>query len=292
MKILVFGAGGMIGSAIFRVLHSNNSWNILGTVRKEQDKQLFAAKQSANLVVVSDVLNNDLLIKTFVEYKPDVVINCIGLTKHRQTSEEPLLAIPLNSLLPHRMAQLCSLISARFIHISTDCVFSGSQGSYSEKSEADAQDLYGKSKLLGEVVQDSHALTLRTSTIGHELNTSYGLLEWFLAQEGSCTGFSKAIFSGLPNTAFAEIIRDYVIPKPRLHGLYHVGAGPIGKYDLLKLIAAQYGKNISIFSDNKFAIDRSLNVDQFSRVTGYHAPSWPELIQSMHKSQEVLNVSK
>lgn len=282
MKILVFGAGGMIGSAIFRVLHSNNSWNILGTVRKEQDKKLFAAKQSTNLVVVSDVLNNDLLIKTFVEYKPDVVINCIGLTKHHQTSEVPLLAIPLNSLLPHRMAQLCSLISARFIHISTDCVFSGSQGSYSEKSEADAQDLYGKSKLLGEVVHDSHALTLRTSTIGHELNTSYGLLEWFLGQKGSCSGFNKAIFSGLPNIVLAEVIRDYVIPNANLHGLYHVGAKPIGKYELLQLIAKEYQKSIDIAQDNDFKIDRSLNSEKFYKATGYYPLDWPVLIRSMH----------
>jgi dTDP-4-dehydrorhamnose reductase len=198
----------------------------------------------------------------------------------------------LNTILPHRLADLCRASNARLIHISTDCIFSGSRGNYFEGDYSDAADIYGKSKYLGEVINDPSAITLRTSTIGHELQSSYGLLEWFLAQEGTCTGFSKAIFSGLPNNVFAEIVRDYVIPKPELHGLYHVGAGPIGKYDLLKLIAAQYNKNINFIFDDKFVIDRSLNVDQFRRVTGYNAPSWPELIQSMHKSQEVLNVSK
>lgn len=282
MKILVFGAGGMIGSAIFRVLHSNPSWNVCGTVRKQQDGQFFSAKQSANLIVVSDVINNDLLLKTFVEYKPDVVINCIGLTKHHQAAGDALLAIPLNSLLPHRMSQLCQLTGARFIHISTDCVFSGSQGSYDENSVADAQDLYGKSKFLGEVVQDSHALTLRTSTIGHEFNTAYGLLEWFLGQKGSCSGFNKAIFSGLPNIVLAEVIRDYVIPNANLHGLYHVGAKPIGKYELLQLIAKEYQKSIDIAIDNDFKIDRSLSSEKFYKATGYYSPDWPELIKSMH----------
>lgn len=292
MKILVLGASGMIGSAIFRVLSNESQHEIYGSIRSKDLKRFFREDQKECLLVCNDVLDQIQLVRLFSNIKPDVVINCVGLTKHHKEADDVLLAVPLNTMLPHRLADLCKASSARLIHISTDCIFSGSCGNYLEGDHSDAADVYGKSKFLGEVINHSHAITLRTSTIGHELQSSYGLLEWFLAQEGSCTGFSKAIFSGLPNTAFAEIIRDYVIPKPRLHGLYHVGAGPIGKYDLLKLIAAQYGKNISIFSDNKFAIDRSLNVDQFSRVTGYHAPSWPELIQSMHKSQEVLNVSK
>jgi dTDP-4-dehydrorhamnose reductase len=189
------------------------------------------------------------------------------------------------------MADLCAVGGARLIHVSTDCVFAGTKGNYVEGDAPDAGDMYGKSKYLGEV-DYPHAITLRTSTIGHELQSAYGLLEWFLSQQGNCKGFSRAIFSGLPNTEFARVVRDVVIPRPELHGLYHVGAAPIGKYDLLKLIAAQYNKKIDIVFDEKFAIDRSLNVDQFTRVTGYRAPSWPELIQSMHKSQEVLNVSK
>ncbi len=292
MKILVLGASGMIGSAIFRVLSNVSNFKVRGSIRSKELKRFFREDQKEALVVCNDVLDQIQLVRLFSNIKPDVVINCVGLTKHHKEADDILLAVPLNTMLPHRLADLCKASSARLIHISTDCIFSGSHGNYLERDHSDAVDIYGKSKYLGEVVNDPRAVTLRTSTIGHELQSSYGLLEWFLAQEGSCTGFNKAIFSGLPNTVFAEILRDYVIPKPELHGLYHVGAGPIGKYDLLKLIAAQYNKNINIIFDEKFAIDRSLNFEKFSHITGYHAPSWPELIQSMRKSQEVLNVSK
>ena len=170
------------------------------------------------------------------------------------------------------------------VHISTDCVFSGARGSYTEDYPADANDVYGKAKFLGEV-NYSHAITLRTSTIGHELHSAYGLLEWFLSQQGSCKGFSRAIFSGLPNTEFARVVRDMVIPRPDLHGLYHVGADPIAKFELLKLIATVYGKQIDIVQDDEFMIDRSLNSERFKQATGYSAPSWPELIHSMYASK-------
>ncbi len=292
MKILVLGASGMIGSAIFRVLSNEGHYEVYGSIRSKELKKFFKDDLNKRLVICSDILDQIQLVRLFSEIKPNVVINCIGLTKHHKEADDVLLAVSLNTILPHRLADLCEASSARLIHISTDCVFSGSRGNYLEEDDSDATDVYGKSKYLGEVVDKSHAITLRTSTIGHELHSSYGLLEWFLAQEGSCTGFNKAFFSGLPNTAFAEIIRDYIIPSPELYGLYHVGAASISKYELLKLIAIQYNKSIDIIFDEKFAIDRSLNTGLFSHVTGYHAPSWPQLIKSMYKSQEVLNVSK
>ena len=216
--------------------------------------------------------------------KPDVVVNCIGLTKHHKEAEDPQMALPLNALLPHRMADLCAVAGARLIHVSTDCVFAGTKGNYGEADAPDAGDVYGKSKHLGEV-DYPHAITLRTSTIGHELQSAYGLLEWFLSQQESCKGFNRAIFSGLPNTEFARVVRDVVIPRPDLHGLYHVGADPVGKYALLKLIANVYGKQIDIVRDDEFMIDRSLNSVRFNQATGYKPAAWPELIQSMHASR-------
>jgi dTDP-4-dehydrorhamnose reductase len=223
----------------------------------------------------------DALVRVFAQVLPDVVVNCIGLTKHHKEADDPLLAIPVNALLPHRMADLCALAGARLVQVSTDCVFSGAKGGYTEADPADANDVYGKAKFLGEVAYP-HSVTLRTSTIGHELQSHYGLLEWFLSQQGQCTGFSRAIFSGLPNTVFAQLVRDIVIPRPKLSGLYHVGASPIGKYDLLRLMAQVYGKTINITRDDQFVIDRSLNCGRFNQATGYLAPAWPELIQSMH----------
>jgi len=228
-----------------------------------------------------DVENHDDLVKVLDQARPVVVVNCAGLTKHKHGAEDPLLSIPINTLMPHRLAGLCKLSGARLIHVSTDCVFSGEKGDYVESDFADARDVYGKSKALGEVVYP-HSITLRTSTVGHELHSKYGLLDWFLSQQVCCKGYSRAIFSGLPTMVFAQVIRDVVIPNAELSGLYHVAAKPINKYDLLKLIADVYGKSIEIVPDDKLVIDRSLNSKRFQLATGYVAPEWPELIKLMH----------
>ncbi len=284
MKVLVFGASGMIGSAMFRVLNAKKEWQVWGTLRSNEAKRFFSGDHQDKLVTGVDVEKHDGLVSMFARLKPDVVVNCIGLTKHHKESDDPLLAIPLNALLPHRMANLCAVAGARLIHVSTDCVFAGTKGNYKEGDAPDAVDVYGKSKHLGEV-DCPHAITLRTSTIGHELQSACGLLEWFLSQQKSCKGFNRAIFSGLPNNVFAQVVRDVVIPRPDLHGLYHVGADAIAKYELLKLIAKVYGKQINIARNDEFSIDRSLNSGRFSHATGYKPAGWPELIQSMHASK-------
>lgn len=284
MKVLVFGASGMIGSTMFRVLSAKKGWQVWGTLRSADRKRFFSGDQQDKLMSGVDVEKHDALVRIFARVKPDVVVNCIGLTKHYKEAEDPQMALPLNALLPHRMADLCAVAGARLIHVSTDCVFAGTKGNYAEADAPDAVDVYGKSKHLGEV-DYPHAITLRTSTIGHELQSAYGLLEWFLSQQGSCKGFNRAIFSGLPNTEFARVVRDVVIPRPDLHGLYHVGADPVGKYELLKLIARVYGKQIEIVRDDEFSIDRSLNSLRFNHATGYKAAAWPELIQAMHASR-------
>jgi len=280
MRVLVFGASGMIGSAMVRVLSKKIGWQVFGTLRSEDAKRFFSPAIACKLITGIDINKYDDLLRIYAQIRPDVVINCIGLTKHHKDADDPLLAIPINALLPHRMAELCAIAGARFVHVSTDCVFSGAKGNYMEADLADAQDVYGKAKFLGEV-NYPHAVTLRTSTIGHELQSTYGLLEWFLSQQGKCKGFSRAIFSGLPSTIFAQVVGDFVIPRKDLNGLYHVGAIPICKYDLLRLIADVYGKSIDIFMDEHFVIDRSLNSGRFNQATGYVPPAWPELIQSM-----------
>lgn len=284
MKILVFGASGMIGSAMFRVLSAKTDWQVWGTLRTEDAKRFFTEDMQSKLISGIDVGKPDVLVRIFTRIRPEVVVNCIGLTKHHKEAQEPLLALPINAMLPHRMADLCAMGRARLIHVSTDCVFAGIKGNYAEGDAPDAVDVYGQSKHLGEV-DYPHAVTLRTSTIGHELQSVHGLLEWFLSQQGNCKGFSRAIFSGLPNIEFARVVRDVVIPRPDLHGLYHVGADPIGKYELLKLIAQVYGKQIDIVRDDELKIDRSLNSSRFNQATGYKAAAWPELIQTMNASR-------
>lgn len=230
-----------------------------------------------------DVLDHDALTAVMARVKPDVVINCVGLIKQLADAKDPLTALPINAMLPHRLARLCELGGARLIHVSTDCVFSGRKGMYLESDPSDAEDLYGKSKYIGELHDLPYVITLRTSIIGHELGSSHALVEWFLAQQGSVRGFTKAIFSGLPTVELARVMKDFVIAHPQLNGLYHVAAEPIDKYRLLGLVAAQYGKSIEIFPDEALVIDRSLDGSRFRAATGYVAPDWVELVRRMHQ---------
>jgi dTDP-4-dehydrorhamnose reductase len=281
MKILVLGASGMLGHAMMSVLSERKDWQVSGTLRSDAAKRYFSEAVAQNLIAGVDVENNDALVKVFGRVKPDCVINCVGLIKQLADHDDPLVAIPINALLPHRLARLCEVGGARLVHVSTDCVFSGRKGRYTEADESDAQDLYGRSKFIGEVAYP-HTVTLRTSIIGHELNSAHGLIGWFLSQQGSCRGFSKAIFSGLPTVELARIVRDIVIPDAGLSGLYHVSAKPIDKFALLELTAKVYGKTIQIIPDDKLVIDRSLDSSRFTARTGYVAPEWPQLIEAMH----------
>lgn len=280
MKILVLGVSGMLGNAMFRVLSENAEIEVFGTARSSSVQRYFAPEMSKKIIAGVDVENQDALTHVFAKVKPQVVINCIGLIKQLAVADDPLQALPINAMLPHRLARLCELGSARLIHISTDCVFAGTKGDYRESDPADATDLYGKSKHLGEVTYP-HTITLRTSIIGHELSSSHALLGWFLAQEGQVKGYTKAIFSGLPTVELARVVRDVVLPRSELSGLSHVASAPIAKYDLLKLIADVYGKKIEIIPDDALVIDRSLNAERFKDATGYVAPPWPELVKRM-----------
>lgn len=280
MNILIVGANGLIGSTVFRVLSEDLDWKVFGSIRNEQIKRVFPNTSTSRLVAGVNAESDDALIKLMDQVKPNLVINCAGLTKHRPLSGNLANLISINSLMPHRLANLCNITGARLIHISTDCVFCGANGNYKESDVTDSTDYYGKSKALGEVI-DFKNVTIRTSTIGHELNSNYGLLEWFLSQSGECKGYRRAIFSGMPTVVFAQVLRDKVIPNPKLTGLYHVAAQPINKFDLLEMLAKMYDKTIRIVPDEEFAIDRSLDPTKFSLATGYFAPSWHEMVAKM-----------
>jgi dTDP-4-dehydrorhamnose reductase len=284
MKVLVLGASGMLGNAMVRVLGKQPEWQVFGTLRSDSGRRYFTSSESERLISGVDVEQVDSLIKAFSQVRPDVVVNCIGLVKQLADAKDPLLALPINALLPHRLERLCELVGARLVHISTDCVFSGLRGGYTESDLPDAADLYGRSKLLGEV-SGHRSITLRTSIIGHELHTQHALVEWFLAQEGRCFGHRKAIFSGVPTVVLAEIIRDFIVPREDLSGVFHVAAAPISKYDLLRLVAQVYGKQIEIVPDDTVVIDRSLNASRFNHITGYSAPMWPAMITKMKESR-------
>jgi len=272
----------MLGNAMFRVLAAQPKHEVFGTARSEKARAYFSAALGKRLITGMDAEHHDSLVRAYALVQPEVVVNCIGLVKQLADANDPLQAVPVNTLLPHRLAMLCQATGSRLIHVSTDCVFSGAQGGYRETDFPDAYDLYGRSKLLGEV-DYPHAVTLRTSIIGHELSGHRSLIGWFLQQQGQVKGFRRAVFSGLPTVEFSRIVRDFVLTQPELSGLYHVAAEPIDKYALLQLVAEIYGKEIAFVPDDQLVIDRSLNADRFHEATGYRAPAWPVLIKNMYE---------
>ncbi len=280
-KVLVLGASGMLGNAVFRFFSDSTGFDTYGTIRSRKSLSFFAADLQNQLISDVDVENADNLIAIMHRVKPDLVINCVGLVKQLAQANDVLSSIPINAMLPHRLAGICALIGARLVHMSTDCVFSGAKGNYQESDFPDCYDLYGRSKLIGEVDYEN-AVTLRTSIIGHEIFGSRSLVDWFLSQNGQVKGFTKTIFSGLPTVEVARIIRDFVVPNVELRGLYHLSSNPISKYDLLSLIADCYGKNISILPDPSLVLDRSLNSERFRSATGFRPESWAELVLRMY----------
>jgi dTDP-4-dehydrorhamnose reductase len=283
-RILVLGGTGMLGHALFLGLAAREDFEVYATVRSRAEAQRWFAPELAGRCLENvDAFEFDSLVKAIGEVRPDAVINAIGIIKQSSLAQDPLTAITVNSLFPHRLAAVCRVAQARLIHFSTDCVFSGAKGNYREDDLPDAYDLYGRSKLLGEAAGPL-SLTLRTSIIGHELKNKRGLLEWFLAQHDEVRGFTQAIFSGFPTVALAGIIADYILPHPNLQGIYHVAAAAISKYDLLTLVAEVYGKKITIRPDDQVQLDRSLDSTAFRAKTGYQPPPWPALIDEMYRN--------
>jgi dTDP-4-dehydrorhamnose reductase len=282
MNVLIIGASGMLGNAMFRTFAADARFSVTGTVRNISSRRWFEESLQERILPGVEVEQADSLAAAFRAVKPALVINCVGVVKQLAAADDPLITLPINALLPHRLAALCDIAGARLVQISTDCVFSGAKGGYVESDFPDADDLYGRSKLLGEV-DYPHAITLRTSIIGHELGGARSLVNWFLAQQGPVKGFTKAIFSGLPTVVLAELVRDVIVARPELHGLYHVAAAPIAKYDLLQLVAEVYGKQIDIVPSDALVIDRSLDAGRFHAATGYTAPAWPALIARMRQ---------
>jgi len=282
MKVLILGATGLLGSAVYQVMSQKYSLDVFGTIRDESSKYLFLSKYRSKLVHCADLSFEQNLRQLLKKIQPIVVINCLSLSKKLLKGGFPIDFTYTYSLLPHQLAAWCKFSNARLIHISTDAVFSGDRGLYSESNIPDARNLYGLSKLLGEQ-NESHTVTLRTSMIGHDLRDNSGLLSWFLSQHEICNGYRRVIFSGLPTVILAKIICDYIIPNDKLHGIYHLSAPPISKYDLLVLIAKAYQKKIKIVPVDKPISDLSLNSTKFCAATGFTSPDWQDLIRIMYE---------
>jgi dTDP-4-dehydrorhamnose reductase len=279
MRIVVLGGDGMLGHKVFQVLKPTHE--LRATVRRPlADLPHHGLFDASNTVGGIDVRSLSQLTSLFAAFRPEVVINCIGLIKQRQDADDVAANLEINAMLPHRLAGLCRVAGARLIQISTDCVFSGRKGMYAVRDNADAEDVYGRTKFLGEVSEDG-CLTLRTSIIGPELTRKLGLLEWFLAQQGPVRGFKRAIFSGFTTLEFGRIIKMMIERFPDASGLYHVAAEPIDKYSLLLLLRDHFKRRIDIEPDESVVIDRSLDASEFRKTFGYAPPAWPKMIAEL-----------
>jgi dTDP-4-dehydrorhamnose reductase len=285
MRVLILGGTGMLGHKLCQLLPQYGH-EVIGALRSETvpGPCLAAVFPRVTLVGGFDALDDCSLADLVKKICPDVVINAIGVVKQLKEASNRYLSVALNAFLPHRLARLCAEHNARLIHISTDCVFDGTRGSYEESDPPDARDLYGQSKALGETDESEvAAVTLRTSIIGRELRApTHGLMEWFLRQGGKAIrGYARAIYSGFTTIELARIIALVIEKHPGLHGTYHVASRPISKLDLLALARDMYGLDVVIERDDAFVCDRSLVMRRFSEVTDYTPPSWPEMIRQM-----------
>ncbi len=276
----------MLGHKLAQVF--SGRFETYATLRTQLNEPIFSELSNKVKIFEKIDVENIESVKDIIEkIQPDVIINAVGIIKQLPSAKNVIKTLAINSIFPHQLAEIAEENGARLICISTDCVFSGKKGNYSETDIPDAEDLYGKSKNLGEVT-DGNCLTVRTSIIGREIGTKHSLLEWFLSNEGNkVKGFKNAVFSGFPTNILAEILADIIENHPNLRGLYHVSSEPINKYDLLELIKKYYAANIEIESDENFVIDRSLNSTKFRAETNFQPQSWEKMIEKMANNETI-----
>lgn len=281
MRVLVLGGTGMLGHKLFQTLRERvDTFVTLRSAGPPWHGYPFDPDRGRGIGGV-EATNLETVAAAVARARPEVVVNCIGIVKQREAAADAAQMHQVNALFPHLLARLCRERGCRLIHLSTDCVFSGLRGGYSEDDEADPVDLYGRSKLLGEVTGEG-CLTLRSSMIGRELAGQAGLLEWFISQRGGCVqGFRNAVFSGLTTVALARVIAALVSDHPDLEGLLHVASEPISKLKLLERANRALGLGIAIEPVDEPRLDRSLDGSKFTAATGIVVPSWDRMIAGL-----------
>jgi dTDP-4-dehydrorhamnose reductase len=279
MRPLVLGGTGMLGHKLWQI--ANDRAEAYATVRTDRLQGPAAAVLDPEHTITG-VRADDLgtVEEALERAQPDVVFNCIGIVKQADEASDPVTSIGVNSLFPHELAHLCSGRGIRVVQVSTDCVFSGRRGAYTEEDRPDPEDLYGRTKLLGEL-EGEGCLTIRTSIIGRELSGALGLVEWLLAQRGEVRGFTRAVFSGLTTRALSEALLDLAAGDHELDGVRHLSADPITKHDLLVAVRDAYGLDLEIRPDDAVAVDRSLDSTLLRNATGWTPPSWPQMIAGL-----------
>lgn len=279
MKAIVLGADGMLGHEMARSLTVGNH-DVVAAVRKDPDERTRFALTGSAVVPRVDARVRRSIVNLIDQQRPDAIINAVGIVKQRPEARDAVGSIQINSLFPHQLAELCTSTGTRLIHISTDCVFSGEKGDYRESEYPDPVDIYGRSKLLGEIAYPG-CVTLRTSIVGLELARYTGLVEWFLAQRGKAPGWTKAMYSGLTTAELARVIIRVIEAGEQMDGLWHVSGDPISKFDLLVGLRDALARDIEIIPDESVVIDRTLNSESFRAALGYRPPTWDEMLDEL-----------
>jgi dTDP-4-dehydrorhamnose reductase len=284
-NIIIIGANGMIGNCLFKYLSFKKKYQVYGFVRNKMILNHENRLIDKTKIIEVQILGNNNFKKIIQALNPEVIINCAGIVKQNPLINNIPLTIELNSLFPHNLNLICKELNCRLIQLSTDCVFSGKKGNYKENDYADANDLYGRSKFMGEI-NDKNCLTIRTSFIGHELKNKWGLLSWFISQEKKVNGFKNSIYSGLTTLEIAKIIYKFVLPNKEINGLYHIASNPIDKFSLLEIINEIYQKDITIKKDYSLINDKSLDFSKFREVTGYEPIEWAYALKELKNFQK------
>jgi dTDP-4-dehydrorhamnose reductase len=280
MRLVILGGTGMLGHTLWERL-SRRFPDTYTTIRRGiRDYGNDRLYRSDRVIDHIDVMDFRMLEGALRVIRPDVILNCIGITKRREDPQNPIPSITLNAMLPHKLANLTAEVNAKLIHFSTDCVFDGRAGHYSDDAPTNATDLYGRTKALGEVT-GKNALTLRSSFIGKELQEGTELLEWFLSQADVVRGFKNAIYTGLTTLELCRVIEKLLLNYPDASGLYNVSSEPINKFDLLRLIGEKMHRSVEVIPDESFHCDRSLNSERFRRDFGYTPPMWKDMVEEL-----------
>jgi len=290
-KVLILGGDGMLGHKAYQVF--SKEFDTYATFLDFNDRL-----EQTNIFNKNRIFNNvnafdfDSIGKAFTISKPDFIFNCIGIIKQLKESKNHKTSIYINSLLPHLLADLCDKENSKLIHISTDCIFSGKIGNNKENDFSDAEDLYGKTKYLGEV-NYGKSLTVRTSIIGHELFSNLSLVDWFLSQKNKVVyGYTNAIYTGFPTVVFCNEIKRIIKDYPKLSGLYNLSSGLISKYDLLNIINDVYQLNVEIIPNDDYFCDRSIDSTKYKELTHFTTATWNILIKEMYNDYIITNYTE
>lgn len=280
MRVLVVGGDGMLGHQLF--LGLGRSHDVRVTLRRPlSEYESLAMFTSDNAYSGIDVRSPGSLAGVLAHFRPEVICNAAGIVKQRPAAADAVASIEVNALFPHRLAVMARDVGARVLQVSTDCVFSGTRGGYTEDDLTDPVDLYGRAKLLGELDQEG-CLTLRTSIIGLELRGGQGLVEWALAQRGTIRGFRRALYSGLTTMELTRVCEAAITEHQDLDGVWHVASGPISKYELLVELVSRLGRtDVEVVPDDTFVCDRTLRADRFNRAVGYRPPGWDTMLEEL-----------